>query len=326
MSLPTPVRVRFQDLRNFTVQVRRARDQYIVGAGLLVSETGKIVTCRHVVKGAGVDLDAPGPHEVCVAFPNARPDEPSLRASVAAHLAPDEDDVVLLQLLDDGGSLGPGQQVAKLGRAESSFWHKEFRCYGFPDLGAVSQLWATGSFRDSIYVPLTAYRTKPVQLDSNDLVYGMSGAGVLDTDPRHNRNVIAGIVFKTNIWVEETGKNQDVAWAVDPEVLGAPPFDLPLYETVPMSEAPQPKTDIAAAQRVAAAELGVRLFGAPPSLGDAWAARRELVEVISADWGSDERRVVDAVNLVSLPGCGGRVGPGSGDPWCCVRLLWWSCR
>jgi hypothetical protein len=129
MSLPTPVPVRFQDLRNFTVQIRRARDQYIVGAGLLVSETGKIVTCRHVVEHAGVDLDAPGPHEVCVAFPHARLDEPSLRASVVAHLAPDEDDVVLLQLVDGVGSLGPGQQVAKLGRAESSFWHKEFRCY-----------------------------------------------------------------------------------------------------------------------------------------------------------------------------------------------------
>ena len=45
-----------------------------------------------------------------------------------------------------------------------------------------------------------------------------------------------------------------------------------------MSEAPQPKTDIAAAQRDVAAEPGVCLFGAPPSLGNAWAARRDLVE------------------------------------------------
>jgi putative transposase len=33
-----------------------------------------------------------------------------------------------------------------------------------------------------------------------------------------------------------------------------------------------------------------------------------------------------AVNLVSLPGCGGRVGVGLGGPWCCVRRLLWPCR
>jgi hypothetical protein len=32
------------------------------------------------------------------------------------------------------------------------------------------------------------------------------------------------------------------------------------------------------------------------------------------------------VNLVSLPGCGGRVGVGLGGPWCCVRRLLWPCR
>jgi hypothetical protein len=50
--------------------------------------------------------------------------------------------------------------------------------------------------------------------------------------------------------------------------------------------------------------------------------------VMLASWKSSQQWVSGngAVNLVSLPGCGGRVGPGSGDPWCCVRLLWWPCR
>jgi hypothetical protein len=65
--------------------------------------------------------------------------------------------------------------------------------------------------------------------------------------------VIAGIVFLANN-PDKMGKYHDTVWAADPKVLSEPPFNLPHYETVPMSEAPQPKTDIAAAQRDVAAE------------------------------------------------------------------------
>jgi hypothetical protein len=92
--------------------------------------------------------------------------------------------------------------------------------------------------------------------------------------------VIAGIVFLANN-PDKMGKYHDTVWAADPKVLSEPPFNLPHYETVPMSEAPQPKTDIAATRR--GGRAGVCLFGAPPSLGNAWAARRDLVEAIGAD-------------------------------------------
>jgi len=79
--------------------------------------------------------------------------------------------------------------------------------------------------------PSRRHRTRPVQLNSNEIESGMNGAGVLDIDKEHKRSVIAGIVFQTNIWaIEEEGKYQqvqDVTWAVGPEVLGASPFDLP---------------------------------------------------------------------------------------------------
>ena len=46
--------VRLQNLRDFTVRIRDANDQ-IVGTGIAVSTDGRIVTCAHVVRAAGVE-------------------------------------------------------------------------------------------------------------------------------------------------------------------------------------------------------------------------------------------------------------------------------
>jgi hypothetical protein len=47
--------VRTQNLRDFTVQIRRVDNDAIVGTGIAVSTDGKIVTCAHVVRAAGVE-------------------------------------------------------------------------------------------------------------------------------------------------------------------------------------------------------------------------------------------------------------------------------
>ena len=44
-----------QNLRNFTVQIRPTDSENIVGTGIVVSADGKVVTCAHVVKSAGVE-------------------------------------------------------------------------------------------------------------------------------------------------------------------------------------------------------------------------------------------------------------------------------
>ena len=44
--------VRLQNLRDFTVQIRRTSDDAIVGTGIAVSTDGQIVTCAHVVEAA----------------------------------------------------------------------------------------------------------------------------------------------------------------------------------------------------------------------------------------------------------------------------------
>ena len=60
-----------QNLRNFTVQIRPADSDVIVGTGMVVSADGKIVTCAHVVKSAGAEPRVLNGKELSVYFPQA---------------------------------------------------------------------------------------------------------------------------------------------------------------------------------------------------------------------------------------------------------------
>ncbi|MCX9010571.1 MAG: hypothetical protein OIN66_05545, partial [Candidatus Methanoperedens sp.] len=89
-----------QNLRDFTVQIRHSTTDAIVGAGMVVSIDGKIVTCRHVVEAAGMNLQDAKGNEVGVYFPQAISSEKKKRrAIVAAHFPNQDDDVVMLQLV-----------------------------------------------------------------------------------------------------------------------------------------------------------------------------------------------------------------------------------
>jgi hypothetical protein len=49
--------VRLQNLRDFTVRIRRTSEDAMVGTGIAVSTEGQIVTCVHVAEAApGVHL------------------------------------------------------------------------------------------------------------------------------------------------------------------------------------------------------------------------------------------------------------------------------
>jgi hypothetical protein len=45
--------VRLQNLRDFTIQIRRLSDDAIVGTGIAVTMDGQVMTCAHVVHAAG---------------------------------------------------------------------------------------------------------------------------------------------------------------------------------------------------------------------------------------------------------------------------------
>jgi len=119
-----------QRLRDFTVRIRPADSESIVGTGIVVTTDGKIVTCAHVVKSAGVEPRELNGKELGIYFPQAQAGEKKdRRAKVVAFFPDFDDDVVLLQLTDGSAPLGP-ELMPVLGTAEKS-QDNAFRSYGY---------------------------------------------------------------------------------------------------------------------------------------------------------------------------------------------------
>jgi len=232
--------VRLQNLRDFTVQIRRTADDAIVGTGIAVTMDGQVVTCAHVARAAGVEPRDANGDEIGVYFPQARGgEEKTRRATVACCFPQHDDDVVLLQLTEGAAPLAP-EQIAVLGRAEASWFHP-FRSYGYRRLENYIAGHAHGMILGCVPPPLGRnVQAEPVQLESQQINQGMSGAGVLDIE----RNLIVGIVSET--WFPDLStKDRDTAWAVNARVLTFDPLNLPVQdEPLPLSKAPEPKTDI----------------------------------------------------------------------------------
>jgi hypothetical protein len=285
--------VRLQNLRDFTVQIRRTADDAIVGTGIAVSMDGQVVTCAHVAEAAlGVHPRQADGVEVGVYFPQARGgEEKARRATVACCFPQHDDDVVLLQLTEGAAPLAP-EQIAVLGRAEASCYHP-FRSYGYRRLENYIAGHAHGMILDCVPPPPGRnVHAEPVQLESQQINQGMSGAGVLDI----KRNLVVGIVSET--WFPGLStKDRDTAWAVNARVLSLEPLNLPMRdEPLPKGTAPQPKTDIEAARAAVAPDLGIEWNNAPASLEE-WVGRDDLLAAISRDWADPERCVTGLIGF-----------------------------
>jgi hypothetical protein len=285
--------VRLQNLRDFTVQIRHAETNQIIGTGVAVTMDGQIVTCDHVVRAAGVPFpQAGGPEEVSVYFPQARGGEvKARRATVAACFPQHQDDVVLLQLAGGPAPLAP-EQIAVLGTAEPSMGNP-FRSYGYHALGTIPATFAGGTILGCLECPEgDRFHAGLVQLESSQIADGMSGSAVLDTE----RNLIVGLV--SNTWYPDVRtKHRDTAWAVNARVLTFPPINFDLRdEPLPLRDAPQPKTDIAAARAAVTPDLGVAWNNAPPALPE-WVGRDDLLAGVTADWADPARRVTGLIGF-----------------------------
>jgi hypothetical protein len=308
--------VRLQNLRDFTVQIRHTKTGAIVGTGVVVSMDGKIVTCAHVVRKAGVDprrgvrilgywelvirsifrrkskveVDS---GNVSVYFPQARGGERKDRCArvEACFSEPYDDDVALLQLVDGPAPLGP-EQIPHLGRADESDNHP-FCSYGYRLLEDFVAGLAYGRILGSVEPPPGRnIQADPVQLESQQINRGMSGAAVLDID----LNLVVGIV--SEMWFPDLStRDRDTAWAVNAHVLSLEPLGLALRDApLPKQPAPQPKTNIAEARAAVSIREKIVLHAAPPPL-DKWVGRVEKLKAISEDWTASDRRVTGLIGI-----------------------------
>jgi len=278
-----------QNIRNFTVQIRRIEDDRIVGTGIAVSEKGKIITCEHVVEAVlGVKpCDADG-KEIGIYFPQI---PESRRARVSTLLTEFEDDIVELELCDGLMPLG-SEKIAKLGGAENSEGHK-FRSYGYSPTGEHPSTWAHGIILGSVETThIKKLQVDPVQLSSRQIDRGMSGAAVLDDE----LNAVVGIISAR--YFPKSAVKDDIGYAVDNYVLTFNPFNYTLENKVAKLPAPEPKTDQEKVRTAGKPKEAVILNNAPTSL-DEWVGRAELLGQITEDCLSQK------IHMTGLIGFGG---------------------
>lgn len=166
--MPDRRRVKTQDPRAYTVQIRVAGSDEIVGTGVIV-DAHRVVTCAHVVEAAGIPPRAGGDARLDVYYPQAGGSsaQKTRAARVAAGFDGYEDDVVLLAL-EESAPIGP-ERYAELGEAEPSAGHP-FRAYGYKRLGKYQAGHAYGTVMGCVECPTRLrLQADPVELDSSHL-------------------------------------------------------------------------------------------------------------------------------------------------------------
>ncbi|MFD4718154.1 trypsin-like peptidase domain-containing protein [Streptomyces sp. NPDC058423] len=321
---PRTPRVILQDVRNFTVQIRDPGGDRVLGTGVVISRTGLIATCAHVIRAGGVEPRAGREAQVRVYFPSSSRDATpaELRTAwVAASFSDSDDDLVCLQV--DGALPLPAHRVAVLGAASDSQDHA-FRSYGYRQLEGYLGAWARGLILGEVDPPDgRRLLLDPIQLESSHIDAGMSGAPVLDVD----RNLVIGVVTET--WIAElAAKDRDTAWAVNASLLDHSPLRVDLRSgSLPLVTAEPARIQPALADRAAPRPGSRRMDGAPLLLPE-WVGREALMEELHR-FAADEEILV--VGLVGFGGEGksslarqwidqldGTVGPEA------VRIFWWS--
>lgn len=295
--------LQLQRLLGCIVQIRNPGNEAI-GTGVIVATEGKIATCAHVVRDSlKVNLYDAGGRQLIVYFPpdtrKGLPEE-QRHAIVLEYFSEQyEDDVALLQLIDGTLPLSLSR-VAILGKAEDSV-DNPFRSYGFRPLPPFNGGLADGEIQGEVFPPRgqngfpLKLLANPIQIHSDQIDAGMSGAPVLDK----KRNLVIGIVSAT--YRSNTTKDQGTAWAVNASIFAGKPFHLPVRD------APPPPlrvgtllshNTIQAIQATAKLEPGQKLYGAPLPLSE-WVGRLSMLKSLSDDWENQQ------CSLTGIIGIGG---------------------
>lgn len=251
-------------VRDFTIGIPHCKiTDAVVGTGFVVSPDGKIITCSHVLRDAGVELDGQNFPELDVRFPQRKNRKSETRkAKVVAYMDSDRDDVVLLQLTDGPSPLGP-EDVARLGIAEDSLG-REFISFGYRRVDNYKGLPAYGKIVGFCDIDENAnLLCDRVMLSSTNIDSGMSGAPVAVLDEDNDAYRVVGIIAQTYD-PAKSQKDRDTSFAVDASVFTYEPFKvhIDIHLDMPaLSVNPMPKTDISLASKAISPNLDVASQG-----------------------------------------------------------------
>ena len=280
-----------QNLRDFTVRILNPETNELKGTGIVIS-VDRVITCAHVIEAVlGVAPKEAADRKIGVYFPLISSTETKTRhAIVIGCPTQHDDDIVTLRLIDGPAPLGP-EQIAILGSAENSDGH-EFLSYGYSPTLEYPGTRADGHILGPVEPPAgKKLRSDPIQISSQQIDYGMSGAAVLDT----KLNLVVGLVAAR--YFPETWKKGDIAFAVDAKVLTFDPFFFKLREeALPLRTAPVIKIDVVEAIASARKEPGLAWNNAPPYLQE-WVGRADLLNNIIDDWINSEKRVTGLIGF-----------------------------
>ncbi|GCE27638.1 hypothetical protein KDA_31220 [Dictyobacter alpinus] len=182
------------------------RERKTAGTGFLISESGLIATCSHVIQRDILqEQGEPRPEKVTVIF-HATGDEQDARILVPWWLPWNMGDVAILQL---EGTLPLGVQPLPLGPAEGTSGHT-ISVFGFPDIGDREGLGGSGRV-----VRVSKETGRPIlQLQSGEITIGFSGAPVWDILGRRVIGMVSDITKP-----DQYHRLQTTAFAVSTETL-----------------------------------------------------------------------------------------------------------
>ena len=179
------------------------------GTGFVVSDSGLISTCSHVIQSQdSQNRGDPRPEKVTVIF-NATGEKREARVQPDWWRNAIKEDVAILQL---EGSLPPGVQSLSLGSSIRTSGHG-FKTYGFPEKFEVG-LWGYGTIGD--LQPVEPGRALLQLTGTTEVSPGFSGAPVLDTLKRRVVGMVTSITKP-----DQYGRLVETAFATTTETLRA---------------------------------------------------------------------------------------------------------